>query len=428
MSLSLPIKYTGKVTVGGHGIQLHFSYAVPSSIYLLDFTLVIDTGSSDLWVSGGQKLKLNSTTNTTVNLTYGIGSAYGNIAYAPVSFGGYEIDNQAFLSVSKTSDWQGAEGILGLGLDGLSALERTTKNTSTQSVMANMFAQRPSAPHLIGLALERSDDGEDTAGGFLTIGEYDPQFSNVTYTPKNPVTPTSTSRWTIAMDAMTVHGQHYALKSIVQGTKKGQAIALIDSGTSLAYIPSDAVDEIYGQFSGSVHVKTSDQDAWFVPCLGQVNLSFTFACVFCSFLLSYDDPNVGRTGRNVAYPINPMELSSPVRVTDQNDQYTVCINAFRPPLDKKERDFDFLLGDIFMRNVYSVFNFGNVSTTTHNAKEARNATIQLLSRTNRDQVYADFETQRKHSLEGYPPLFDLTKLHTDGSTEGGGRLEPPSED
>ncbi|KAG8216943.1 aspartic peptidase domain-containing protein [Butyriboletus roseoflavus] len=360
-------------------------------VHRKDFTLVIDTGSSDLWVIDSQKLKVDSTTNTTVNLTYGIGFAYGNIVYGPVSFGGYDVDHQAFLSVSKPSD-QGSEGIIGLGLDGLSALERTTKNASTQSVMANMFAQHPSTPHLIGLALERSDDGEKTAGGFLTIGEYDPQFRNVTYTPKIPVTPTSASRWTVAMDAMTINGKHFTLKSAVQGTKKGQAIALIDSGTSLAYIPPDAVNAIYSAFNGAVHVNTVNQDAWFVPCLGQVNLSFTFA--------------------NSAYPINPMELSSPVRVIDQSNQYTVCINTFRTPFDNTQRDLDFLLGDIFMRNVYSVFNFGNGSTTTTHGNEdnnAKGASIQLLSRTNRDQVFANFETQRKRSLEAYPPLFDLDK-------------------
>ncbi|KAF8437969.1 aspartic peptidase domain-containing protein [Boletus edulis BED1] len=393
--LSNNLKYTGKVNVGGH-----------------DFTLIIDTGSSDLWVTGGQKLKLNSTTNTTVNLTYGIGSAYGNIAYAPVAFGGFQVDTQAFLSVSKAYD-QEAEGILGLGLNGLSALERTTKNASAQSVMANLFAQRPSTPHMIGLALERSEDGEDTAGGYLSIGDYDPHYINVTYTPKNPITPTSASRWTIAMEAMTVNRKRYPLSSGVKGTKKGQAITLIDSGTSLAYIPNDAVDAIYGQFSGSVHVKTSDQDAWFVPCLGQVNLSFTFA--------------------GATYPINPMELTSPIRVVDHENQYTVCINAFRPALAGTQHELDFLLGDIFMRNVYSVFNFGNETLNDTNANtnanaDVKGASIQLLSRTNQDQVYTDFQGHRKNVLKVWPPLFDLSKLHSDGTTDGDGRLEPPSED
>ncbi|KAG9309960.1 aspartic peptidase domain-containing protein [Chiua virens] len=391
-SLPINLKYAGKVNVGG-----------------FDFTLIIDTGSSDLWISGNQKPKLNHSTNTTVNLTYGIGSALGKIEYAPVSFGGYQVDNQAFLSVLKTKD-QGSEGILGLGLNGLSALERTTKDASAQSVMANIFTQHPSTPHFLGLALERSDGGEETAGGFLTIGEYDPHYSNITYMPKIPVAPTSASRWTVAMEAMTINGKRFPLKSGVKGTKKDQAITLIDSGTSLAYIPSDAVDAIYSQFSGSVHVQTSNQDTWFVPCLEQVNLSFSF------------------TG--ATYPINPMELSSPVRVTDQKDQYTVCVNAFRPPLNKQtEHELDFLLGDIFMRNVYSVFNFANGSTMHGDANaDAKGASIQLLSRTNRDQVYADFENSRKESLKAQAPLFDLRKLHTDGTTDGGGRLEPPSSD
>lgn len=269
-------------------------FYLPSRVWLNfrpDFTLIVDTGSSDLWVTGSQKLKLNSTTNTTVNLTYGLGSAYGNIAYAPVAFGGYQVDNQAFLSVSKANDLD-YEGILGLGLNGLSALERTAKSAAAQSVLANLFAQHPSTPHLIGLALERSEDGEDTAGGYLTIGEYDPKYTNVTRTPKIPVTPTSGSRWTIPMEAMTVNGKRFPLSSSVKGTKKGQAIALIDSGTSLAYIPNDAINAIYSQLNGSVHVKDGDEDAWYVPCLAQVNLSFTFGCVSSSL---YPFPSVVET-------------------------------------------------------------------------------------------------------------------------------------
>lgn len=76
------------------------------------------------------------------------------------------------------------------------------------------------------------------------------------------------------------------------------------------------------------------------------------------------------------------------------------------------------------------FNFGNETTrgdTNVDADaDAKGASIQFLSRTNRDQVYADFEGHRKSSLKVYPPLFDLTRLHTNGSIDGGGRLEPPS--
>ncbi|KAF9225690.1 acid protease [Gyrodon lividus] len=376
------LEYTGKVNVGGH-----------------DFTIIIDTGSSDLWITTSEKIKITTNTNTNVNLTYGIGSAYGNIAYTTVSFGGYQVENQAFVNVQKTLDMTG-QGILGLGLIGLSEVARESKTKTAQPIMANIFTQHPSTPMFVGLALERSEDGEDTSGGVLSIGEYDPQFSNISGTSKHPVTPTSSSRWTIAMSKMTVNGKDYTLKSDVQGTKKGQAIALIDSGTSLAYIPSDAVDAIYSVIDGAVHVKTNDQDSWYVPCLSQSNVSFTFG--------------------SDTYPINPMELTTPVTITDNGKQYTVCLNAFQAPLNGEQADLDFLLGDIFMRNVYSVFNFGNSTTP---GDDTKSSSIQFLSRTNQDQVYQNFADNRKQSLRAHPPLFDLTKLKSDGSTTDGHHLD-----
>ncbi|KIJ62117.1 hypothetical protein HYDPIDRAFT_30669 [Hydnomerulius pinastri MD-312] len=377
------MEYVGKVNVGGH-----------------DFTLTIDTGSSDLWVTNNQKAKITNTTSTNVNLTYGIGSADGNIAYAPVSFGGYRIDSQAFVNAQKVVDQDG-QGILGLGFIGLSEIEQAAKDKKAQPVMANIFSQNPSTPMFIGLALERSQDGEDTAGGVISVGEYDPQFSKVSGSPKYPVQPTSTSRWTISMSGLSVNGNSFALKSSVQGTKKGEAIALIDSGTSLAYIPEEAVEAIYSPIDGAVHVKNKDQDSWFVPCMSQANVSFTFG--------------------SDSYPINPMELTTPVTITDGGKQYTVCLNAFRAPLNGKQVDMDFLLGDIFMRNVYSVFNFGNSTTP---GDDTKTASIQFLSRTNKDQVYQNFEEHRKESLKAHPPQFDLTKLHTDGSSDDGGHLDP----
>ncbi|KIJ14686.1 hypothetical protein PAXINDRAFT_12512 [Paxillus involutus ATCC 200175] len=107
--------YTAKVNVAGH--------------------VVVEIGSSGLWVSSGQPIKPTDNTNTHVNLTYSIDSAYGNIAYTSVSFGGYEVQNQAFVHAGKTAD-----------LDGEMA----------QPVMQNLCTQRPSTPMFIGLALKWS--------------------------------------------------------------------------------------------------------------------------------------------------------------------------------------------------------------------------------------------------------------------------------
>ncbi|KAG1889345.1 aspartic peptidase domain-containing protein [Suillus subluteus] len=374
------LEYLGQVNVGGH-----------------DFNLVLDTGSSDLWVTG-QQIKINSKTSDNINLTYGIGSASGNIAYTNVRLGTYQVQNQAFLNVDKPYK-QATDGILGLGFISLSMIEKKIKNKVARPIMANLFDQNPSTPNFMALALERTIDSENTSGGAITIGEYDPRFKDVSGTPKYPLAPSTSSRWTIALSGMQVNGHNVALKSTVKGAKKGTAISLIDSGTSLAYIPSDAVDAIYGAISGSVHIQTNGQNFWIVPCLDQANLSFSFG--------------------NDYLPINPLELTRLATFTDGNAQYTVCTSAFRPQLSNTGSDMDFLLGDIFMRNVYSVFNFGNI---TSNNDDDRGASIQFLSRSNKDQVYQDFQQQRTQNLKNLPPLYDLSKIRSDGTSSDGGRV------
>ncbi|KAG2075286.1 acid protease [Suillus decipiens] len=364
----------------------------------LDFNLVLDTGSSDLWVTS-QQIKINSKTSDSINLTYGLGSASGNIAYAAVQLGTYRVQNQVFLNVDKTYE-QATDGILGLGFISLSMIEKKIKKKSARPIMANIVEQNPSTPNFMALALERTSDNENTSGGTITIGEYDPRFKDVSKTPKYPLAPSKSARWTIALSGMQVNGHDVTLKSVVKGAKKGTAISLIDSGTSLANIPSDAVDAIYGAISGSVHIQTSGQDFWVVPCLGQANLSFSFGFDYL--------------------PINPLELTRPAIFTDGNTQYTVCTSAFRPQLSRTD-SMDFLLGDVFMRNVYSVFNFGNL---TSNNDDDKGASIQFLSRSNKDQVYQDFQKQRTQNLKNLPPLYDLSKLRSDGTSSDGERINP----
>ncbi|KAG2160117.1 aspartic peptidase domain-containing protein [Suillus bovinus] len=374
------LEYLGQVNVGGH-----------------DFNLVLDTGSSDLWVTG-QQININSKTSDNLNLTYGIGSASGNIAYTAVQLGTYQVQNQAFLNVDNTYH-QGADGILGIGFISLSMIQKKIKKTAGRPIIANLFEQNPSTPNFMALALERTTDNENTSGGAITIGEYDPQFKDVSGTPKYPLAPSTSSRWTIALSGMQVNGHNVKLESVVKGSKKGTAISLIDSGTSLAYIPSDAVDAIYGAITGSIHIQTNGQNFWVVPCLGLANLSFSFG--------------------NDYLPINPLELTRLATFTDGNTQYTVCTSAFRPQLSSTGSDMDFLLGDIFMRNVYSVFNFGNLTSSNDDNK---GASIQFLSRSNKDQVYQDFQQQRTQNLKNLPPLYDLSKFRSDGTTSDGGRV------
>ncbi|KAF8839154.1 hypothetical protein BDN67DRAFT_981990 [Paxillus ammoniavirescens] len=164
------------------------------------------------------------------------------------TFGSYEVQHQAFVHAGKRS------------ICGVSEMEREATTKMARPIMSSLCAQHPSTT-FIGLALQRSN-GENTSGSVFSVGEYDPRFANVSGTPKHPVTPPPSSRWTVAMSGMSIHGNDHTLKSDVEGMQKGQAITLIDSGTSLVYIPSDAVDGIYSVIEGAVYVKTKDQDSW----------------------------------------------------------------------------------------------------------------------------------------------------------------------
>lgn len=175
---------------------------------------------------------------------------------------------------------QPGDGILGLGLNSLSNIcHAMSDRDSCQPTIYNIFDQYPNSPNFIGLSIERSGDGEHTAGGILSINEYDPRFEAAANTTKISLAPADCSRWTIPMDGLSMDGQKFSLTSHVEGVAENTSIALIDSGTSLAYIPEPAVDFIYGNMDGAVHFQRNDMNMWVVPCLQPVDLAFSFGYV-----------------------------------------------------------------------------------------------------------------------------------------------------
>ena len=148
--------------------------------------------------------------------------------------------------------------------------------TNALPVIYNIFGQDSGIPRMISILLERSNDMETTAGGQMTVGEYAPGYTDIGQSMNNFLAPPNTSRWTIAMDQLSINGNQFPMTSSVFGATLNTSIALIDSGTSLAYIPQAAVNFIYGNIPGAVHLQKDGQDIWLVPCLQPANLTLSF--------------------------------------------------------------------------------------------------------------------------------------------------------
>ncbi|KAG8796977.1 hypothetical protein FRC17_007895, partial [Serendipita sp. 399] len=139
------------------------------------------------------------------NLTYGTGYAYGPIAHGPVSFAGYDIPDQAYLAFQSGNNpvmHFGAVGIVGLGFTGLSHLDAAVEADWAKSLLYNIFAQNPSEPNFIAMALERESDAVNTVQGSLGVGEIAEEYAEVSSTEHIPLFPPEDSkRWTVLLDS-----------------------------------------------------------------------------------------------------------------------------------------------------------------------------------------------------------------------------------
>ncbi|ETN77167.1 eukaryotic aspartyl protease [Necator americanus] len=232
-----------------------------------NFTLVLDTGSSNLWVidekcntdacdgdpqSGFKKHKFDTNASSTFqkeertfSITYGTGYCSGYLARDTVSFAGLKIQNQEFGVATVVADffaYQPLDGILGLGWPDLAVDEVTPP---MQEVLPQL--DKP----IFTVWLERKvkvSKGE--SGGLITYGDFDKDNcdSEVTY-----VTLSSLTYWQFPMDGFKIG--NYSRK------RKEQAIS--DTGTSWIGVPISVLSAVVRQVKAELDVMNG---LYKVPC------------------------------------------------------------------------------------------------------------------------------------------------------------------
>ncbi|KAH7102660.1 acid protease [Auriculariales sp. MPI-PUGE-AT-0066] len=325
-----------------------------------DLEVQLDTGSSELWVRPKQDFAPPvQSSNITLVVRYGIGNFEGALTSGEVIMGNVSIPKQSWLTYKQgqiDNVFQaGLDGMLGLGFSEVSTVLKNvrtqTKDDSGRTLLANYFLANPSEPRTFSMFINRRDDPNSKDDGVLMIGAPEPEYASVVTAPSQPLhIDASYQRWANYLDAVEVNGVNITLPpTVVTGAPAGKHVANIDSGTSLVWAPTAAVDAIYKDIPGARYFP--DQDQYTVPCMSAPRVALWFG--------------------GQRFPISPMDLT---RVLTDSNKEKYCTNAIlhTAALSSQTHNLDWQIGDTGMRNWVTQFDYGT-------AGQPETANIRMVS-------------------------------------------------
>ncbi|XP_064175529.1 gastricsin-like [Anguilla rostrata] len=297
------------------------------------FQVLFDTGSSNLWVDSTycndqactahtqynpQSSSTFSSTSQTIYLGYGAGSLYAVLGYDTLNVAGITVTNQEFaLSTQEPSQpFLSAQfdGILGLAYPAIASGQAVP-------VMDTMMQQNLLGSNIFAFYLSR----DAQQGSELAFGEVDQSLyqGQIYWTPV-----TAQTYWQIGIDGFQVNGQESGWCS--QGCQ-----AIVDTGTSQLTAPS--------QFMGSL-----------MQSIGAQQNQYGEYVVDCSQVQSLPPISFTMSGVNF-----PLPASAYISVQNQGG-YQVCAVAISSTyLPSQNGQPLWILGDVFLREYYSVYDRAN---------------------------------------------------------------------
>ncbi|KAF7985427.1 hypothetical protein HWV62_5149 [Athelia sp. TMB] len=301
------------------------SYVAAVKVGSQTFSLIVDTGSSNTWVGASTKLNGGTSTGKSISVSYGSGSFSGTEYTDSVSIGSASVSSQSIGVASTATGFTGVDGIVGFGPVDLTLL--TVSGTLTvPTFLDNLKSQGTISTEALGVyfAPESGSDTDD-ANGELTFGGADSSkyTGSITYTAK-ATSGTVSSYWGIAVSSISFGGQ-----TIGSGLQ-----AIVDTGTTLIYIPSTA----YSSFL-SVGGGTTDIFSGLAKFDSKPTETFSFS--------------IGGTTFN----LTPAQYLIP---TAQYSNFGLSGSAYYSWIGSGgSSGVDFIIGQKFLENYYSVFDTTN---------------------------------------------------------------------
>ncbi|KAG2144700.1 aspartic peptidase domain-containing protein [Suillus bovinus] len=306
-----------------------------------NFNLVLDTGSSDLWVAttactscGSDLPEFNPSKSSTYKATsshleidYGSGSAQGTVAQDSVTFGSFEMSQEllAVTSVTPGLTGDGLSGIMGLGFAPISALQTTPFWEALYN--ANNLSE-PLFSFYLERYVNQANQISAAPGGVLTLGGTNSSLYNGSIEYLGLTGPPS--YWLLTVSSVTVQGKTIAIDPL-------SGLAAIDTGTTLIGAPTPIAASIWAQVPGATELSGDWQGLYAFPCDTNVTVYISFGGT--NWAISPLDMNIGTLNETV---------TGNASITSQ-----MCAGGI----------FDigvgsvpsWIVGDTFLKNVYSVF-------------------------------------------------------------------------
>ncbi|KIJ17249.1 hypothetical protein PAXINDRAFT_162166 [Paxillus involutus ATCC 200175] len=361
-----------------------------------------DTGSSDLWVvssdckdtdcleiptyspSASSTLILS---NKPFRLDYLSGSVHGSVGTETITLGSYQILSQTFALANGTSGLDlkdnGNSGILGLSFPPAASIQPTWGTT----VLDNLFSHLDESNRFFAFKLGRNVSDPNATDSSFTIGELDPLIitnttgttTQPTYFPVFQTTASPYDYWKLPILNVTINAIQLPLsRSLVRGAPS--PIGVLDTGTTLILGPTVDVEAFWGVVgTGGSARYNSQTKLWEVRCDRGVDVRIT----------------LGQGEGAWEYAVHPEDISW----AEGGERDGWCTGGMQA--NDRVNSGDWLLGDVFLRNVYVVH---QGATSSHPPM------IGLLSLTNPQTSLIDFQSAR--GSDPAPPPSTLSRNYS----------------
>ncbi|KAJ7668345.1 aspartic peptidase domain-containing protein [Mycena rosella] len=328
---------TGTNLITNQGTDSSFYGSLAIGTPAVSFDVILDTGSADLWVAGNTCQQGCSSVQTfdpsasstfkndsaPFSITYGSGAAAGALASDTVQMAGFSVANQVFAVCDEVTNellTAPVSGLLGLAWKSIASSGATP---FWETLASGNSWDSPLMAFQLTRFINQSRSSDLEAGGSFTMGfvnstlySGDIEYINM---------PTSTqSYWILPITAITVQGN-----SITTGSGS-DTYAAIDTGTTLVGGPSDQIANIYAQIPGSQAGTGNSEGYYMYPCDTSVTVSLSFG------------------GRSWSISPADFELQSVGQGMCMGSFFTLTTGDSAP---------SWIVGDTFLKNVYSVFRF-----------------------------------------------------------------------